>query len=208
MESNLKNATLDDTLLVASLEFYSSKRDDQDITFLTMTMKPEQFKELTKNISKILDKALKAEDIDIRKDVRIMAQAFPFKVAAKIGGETYTSDSLNISDEGKVTLQNAAGDNLNLIPASSSYVQHCRFKYNDVNKPEIKYKPECCIHFTNSMGQEEWICSTLGEQCRYQALSILKKMKLSCEKEKFKPLDNSLELPCLIELPSKPLSPV
>jgi len=88
MESNIKNATINDSLLVASLEFYSSKRDDQDITFLTMTMKPEQFKELTKNISKILDKALKDESIDIRQDVRIMAQAFPFKVAARIGGET------------------------------------------------------------------------------------------------------------------------
>lgn len=191
METNLKNATLDESLKVASLEFYSSKRDDQDITFLTMTMKPEQFKEFNKNIGKILDKALKDESVDIRNDVRIMAQAFPFKVAARIGGETYTSDSLNISDAGKVTLVNATGDNLNLIPTTSSYVKHCRFKYNDVNKTEIKYKPECCMHFTNSMGQNEWICSTLGDTCRYQILSILKKMKLSCEKEVFKPLENS-----------------
>jgi len=88
METNIKNATLDESLQVASLEFYSSKRDDQDITFLTMTMKPEQFKELNKNIGKILDKALKDESVDIRNDVRIMAQAFPFKVAARIGGET------------------------------------------------------------------------------------------------------------------------
>jgi hypothetical protein len=167
MDKNIKNATLEEGMRIASLEFYSAKRDDQDSTFLTMTMKQDQFKEFTKNVAKILDKALQDVSIDIRKDVRIMAEAFPFKVAAKIGGEVYTSNSLNVSDKGKVTLLNETGSSLNLIPSTASYIQHCRFRYNDVNKQkEVNYKPECCIHFTNSMAQEEWICSTLGEQCR------------------------------------------
>lgn len=98
---------------------------------------------------------------------------------------------------------------LNLIPSSPSYIKHCRFRYNDVNfKDSIKHKPECCFHFTNSMDQPEYICSTLGDLCRYQALSMLKKLKLTCEREVLKPVENSADLPCLLELPTKPISPV
>lgn len=45
-----------------------------------MTMGPEMFKEFTKNIVKVIAKDLKEETIDIRREVRIMAEAFPFKV--------------------------------------------------------------------------------------------------------------------------------
>ena len=86
-----------------------------------MTMGPEVFKEFSKNIAKVIAKDLKEETIDIRREVRIMAEAFPFAVNARIGGETYTSSSLNISDKGKVTLLNdETGNLLNLIPSTSS----------------------------------------------------------------------------------------
>lgn len=37
---------------------------------------------------------------------------------------------------------------------------------------------------------------------------MLKKLKLTCEREGLKPVENSADLPCLLELPTKPISPV
>lgn len=79
---------MEEGAVAAALEFYSKKRDESDNTFMTMTMTPEMFKEFQKNVGAVVSKDLKDESIDIRRDVRIMAEAFPFAVAARIGGET------------------------------------------------------------------------------------------------------------------------
>jgi len=92
-----------------------------------MVMAEEQYKELNKNLTRILDMSLKEESIDIRKDVRILTRAFPFKVSTNLGGTLYNSESLNISDDGKVTIESETGESLNLIPSTSSYIKHCRF---------------------------------------------------------------------------------
>lgn len=121
LDKNIKNAKMEEGAVAASLEFYSNKKNEPDNTFVTMTMAPEMFKEFSKNIGKVIAKDLKEEGMDIRRDVRILAEAFPFKVNARIGGETYVSSSLNISDSGKVTLLNdETGNVLNLIPSTSS----------------------------------------------------------------------------------------
>jgi hypothetical protein len=125
-----------------------------------------------------------------------------------VGGELFVSQNMNILDDGKVTLEKEDGSTLNIIPSASSYIKHCRFRYYDVNRKDIKYKPECCLHFTTANDQDEYICSTLGDYCRYEALAMLKKLKLTCEKEAFVPLTSSLQLPNLLELPAKPISPV
>lgn len=78
---------MEEGAVAASLEFYSKKKDESDNTFMTMTMTAEMFKEFKKNVSAVVSKDLKDESIDIRRDVRILAEAFPFPVAARIGGE-------------------------------------------------------------------------------------------------------------------------
>jgi hypothetical protein len=87
METNLKNAKMEEGAVAAALEFYSKKRDESDNTFVTLTMTPAMFKEFQKNVAAVVGKDLKDESIDIRRDVRVLAEAFPFPVAARLGGE-------------------------------------------------------------------------------------------------------------------------
>lgn len=87
INKNIGNAKADKDRKLAVVEFYSMKNDQRDLTYLSMSMDATRFKMFTKGMSKILDKDLKSESIDIRSDVRIMAESFPFKAVARVGGE-------------------------------------------------------------------------------------------------------------------------
>jgi len=105
---------------------------------------------------------------------------------------------------GKVTY----GGKNQLITKASAQIKGCLFEYNNTNRSDLKFKPECCFSFENTQGQSEYICSPEEKYCAWNALSILKKLKLTCDKEPLKAISSTTEWPTMFMESSKEISPV
>lgn len=133
-----------------------------------------------------------------------MADEFPFKAWVNVGGTKKQVEDLKIDHMGKVTY----GGKNQLITKASAQIKGCQFTYNDPNDKDLKFKPECCISFENNTAQKEQICSTSEKFCAWEILSILKKLKLTCDKEPLKSIASTTKWPTMFMETSKPLSPV
>lgn len=58
----------------------------------------------------------------------------------------------------------------------------------------ISQKPECCVHFETSNKEKEWICSSSTDFCQFEIQTIIKKLKLACDKAPLKKLKPTLGL--------------
>jgi hypothetical protein len=58
----------------------------------------------------------------------------------------------------------------------------------------ISQKPECCVHFETSNKEKEWICASSNDFCQLEIHTIIKKLKLACEKYPLKKLKPTLGL--------------
>lgn len=81
---------------------------------------------LQDNLWKIITKDFSADNFDIVKDVKIMSDEYPFEAVMKVGGAKETSEDVNITAAGKLTIEGTTGMKT-LIASAPSYIKDCKF---------------------------------------------------------------------------------
>lgn len=61
------------------------------------------------------------------------------------------------------------------------------------------------MHFENINNEKEYICSQSSIFCKFEIMSLVKKLKLSCDKNPMKPLKLNLNLNNLYMVSEKPV---
>lgn len=68
-----------------------------------------------------------------------------------------------------------------MINSFKTHIKDCLIYYNDKNQPEeLNLNPKCCLSFKTSAGENQYICSS-SNNCEYEAMLMIKKIKLTCD---------------------------
>jgi hypothetical protein len=80
---------------------------------------------LLDNLWKIVNKDFSGEGFDMLKDIKIMSDEYPFDAVMKVGGTKESSEDMNLTSEGKLTIQGDAGKKT-LMASSPTYIKSCK----------------------------------------------------------------------------------